>query len=297
MDGPQLDDLDLIVYDCECFEHDWLFCFKDVYTGERRHFWTEQAEELVEYLTDRGDSYFVSFNGAHYDMYIAKAIAAGCSPEEVHEVNDWIIVEGRQGWEHPLLEDCYFRINDVDLMKDTQLGTSLKSIEGHLGMSIEESSVDFTIRTKLTEGQRAEVLEYCEHDVDATERLLLERRYYLQTKLTLGARANLSPAKSLRVTNAKLTAAVLGARYEERDDEREYVLPDNLLTEWVPDEALAFFDRMHDESVPDEELWSSKLELNVGGCPVTLGFGGIHGALPRYREVSGWAVEEHAASI
>lgn len=284
MDGPTLGDLDLWVYDCECFRHDWLFCLKQAYTGERRHFWDDEAEEFLEFMEEHRDSYFVSFNGSHYDMYIAKAIAAGCSPEEVHEVNDFIIAEGRQGWEHPYLEDCYFRMNDVDLMKDTQLGTSLKSIEGHFGMSVEESEVDFRHEERLTAEERAEVLRYCEHDVDATEQLLMARHDYLETKLALGERAGLSPAKALYLTNAKLTAAVLGAKAEERDDERDYEVPGNLLTDWVPPEALEFFARMRDPEVPDEELWCSKLQLDVGGCPVTLGFGGIHGALPTYRE-------------
>lgn len=278
-----LGDLDLWVYDSEVFAHDWLFCFKRVETGERVHFWTEQAEELTRFLTEGRDSQFVSFNGSHYDVYIAKAIAAGCSPEEVHEVNDWII-GGNQGWEHPFLRDFYFPINDVDLMKDTQMGTSLKSIEGHLGMSIEESEVDFTHVEPLTDEERADVLEYCWHDVDATEELLIERHGYLETKLHLGARAGLTPSKSLGLTNAKLTAAVLGARRSEHDDERRYEYPRNLLTEWVPGEVFEFFDRISDPSVPDEDLWSSRLAIDVAGCPVTLGFGGIHGALPTYRE-------------
>lgn len=281
-----LADLDLWVYDCECLPDEWLFCFKNVSTGERVHFWTEQSEELATFLKGHRDSYFPSFNGSHYDIYIAKAIAAGCSPEEVHEVNDFIILEGRQGWEHPYVSDFYFPINDVDLMKDTQMGTSLKSIEGHFGMSVEESEVDFGREGALTEEERADLLRYCWHDVDATEELLMARHEYLETKLHLGERAGLTPAKSLWMTNAKLTAAVLGAERREHDDERAYEYPGNLLKEWIPQEVFDFFDRVRDPSVPDEELWCSKLEIDVGGCPVTLGFGGIHGAVPAYREES-----------
>jgi hypothetical protein len=37
---------------------------------------------------------------------------------------------------------------------------------------------------------------------------------------------------------------------------------------------------LYDKSVPDDELFKSKLNIFVGDCPVTLGFGGIHGAIP-----------------
>ena len=36
---------------------------------------------------------------------------------------------------------------------------------------------------------------------------------------------------------------------------------------------------MKDRSVPDEELFSSKLKMKIGECEIVLGFGGIHGAI------------------
>jgi len=284
--GVTLADLELIVYDFEVFAHDWLVVFKHVSTGRREHFWNERADELIDFVEDHAEAMLVSYNGSHYDQWILKAIAAGCTPEEVKEINDAIIAGDPETpiWEHPYLAGTWFRVNDVDLMKDTQVGTSLKSIEGHLGMSVDESEVDFDVAHRLSEAERADVLRYCEHDVDATEGLLAVRRDYLETKLTLGERAGLTPARSLYLTNAKLTAAVLGAEREEHDDERKYEYPDNLVRERIPREVFAFFDRVRDASVPDEELWTSKLEILVGRCPVTLGFGGIHGAIPKYRE-------------
>lgn len=282
----RLDDFEFYVYDCEVFAHDWLFVFKDRGTGEYTSFWND-PDALEEFADAHEDALFAGFNSSHYDQYILKAIMAGCDPEQVKEVNDWIIGTGNQPWEHPYLEGFYCSFNDVDLMKDTQMGTSLKSIEAHAGMSVEESGVAFDIGRELTEAERREVEEYCRHDVDATERLLGMREGYLMTKAALGERAGLAPARAMALTNAKLTAAVLGAQRYEWDDEREYEYPANLLMDYIPPEVIAFFDRIGDESVPDEELWKGKLEIEVGGCPVTLGFGGIHGALPKYREVAG----------
>jgi hypothetical protein len=87
------------------------------------------------------------------------------------------------------------------------------------------------------------------------------------------------------MTNAKLTAAYLDARREvEFNDEREYKYPENLRREYIPQEVFDFFDRLYDKSIPDDELFKSKLNITVGECPVTLGFGGIHGAIPFHRE-------------
>lgn len=84
------------------------------------------------------------------------------------------------------------------------------------------------------------------------------------------------------MTNAKLTAAMLKATKKPHDDERKYVYPDNLRKEYIPPEVFAFFDRMYDLSISDSELFKGKFNLNIGECPVTLGYGGIHGAIPNF---------------
>lgn len=278
-----LNDYEVYVYDCEVFVGDWLFVFKS--NGEYTCFWND-PEGLEEFMDAHENALFVGYNSSHYDAYILKSILAGCDPEQVKEVNDWIVCTDEQPWEQPYLKGFYYDFNDIDLMKDTQFGTSLKSIEGHAGMSVEESSVPFDIDRELTDEERADVELYCKHDVDATEQLLEMRTDYLLTKANLGERAGLETPRAMALTNAKLTAAVLGAEREEWNDEREYRYPDNLLKEFIPAEVIEFFDRMGDPEVDDEELWKSKLEIEVGGCPVTLGFGGIHGALPNWKGVT-----------
>ena len=134
-----LGDYDVYIYDCEVFAHDWLFVFKSaggIYTS----FWND-PEGLEEFMDAHEDALFVGFNSSHYDAYILKAILAGCDPEQVKEVNDWIVGTDNQPWDHPYLKGFYYDFNDIDLMKDCQFGTSLKSIEGHAGMSVEESDV------------------------------------------------------------------------------------------------------------------------------------------------------------
>lgn len=267
----------LITYDCEVFAYDWLVTFKDKETGQYTCIWNDN-EALKMALSE--DSIYVGFNSKHYDQFIIKAIAHGYSPEEIKQVNDYIIAGG-QGWQCPLL-DFYFQFNNVDIRDDTQMGLSLKAIEGHLGLSVKESSVPFDIDRPLTAEERAETEFYCKHDVDTAEKLIDIRKDYLKNKINLGRLAGLDEVKAMGMTNAKLTAAMLKAQKKPHDDERKYVYPENLRKEFIPPEVFAFFDKMYDLSVSDKELFSGKLNLNIGECPVTLGYGGIHGAIPNF---------------
>jgi hypothetical protein len=268
----------LITYDCEVFAHDWLVVFKDTETGKYTAIWNDN-DALKMALSE--DCVYIGFNSKHYDQFIIKAIALGYSAEEIKKVNDYII-NGGQGWECPMFRDQFFRFNNVDIKDDMQMGLSLKAIEGHLGMSVEESTVSFDIDRPLTEDEKKETLKYCIHDVDTTEKLVELRTDYLKNKINLGKMAGLDEIKAMGMTNAKLTAAMLKASPQPHDDERKYVYPDNLRKEFIPPEVFEFFDKMYDPSISDKDLFGGKLNLNIGECPVTLGYGGIHGAIPNF---------------
>ena len=270
----------LFVYDCEVFAYDWLVIFKD-YENKVFTVIHNDEEALKEFIDS--ECVYCGFNSKHYDQFIIKAICNGASIEEVKELNDYII-GGGQGWEHPLIRGNYFSFNNIDIKDDMQMGLSLKAIEGHLGMSVQESTVSFTLDRPLTQGELDEIIFYCKHDVDTTEKLVEVRTEYLKSKMSVGRMVGLSDAKALSMTNAKLTAALLGASAREYKDERAYTYPPNLLKEHIPTEVFAFFDQMHDESISDDDLFKSKLNFEIGGCPCVVGFGGIHGAIPTYEE-------------
>lgn len=278
----KLHDLDIIVYDCEVFAHDWLFVFLD--DGIYTHFWNEDIADLKSFVESRKQAVFAGFNNKRYDQYILKAIYAGCDPEQVKEVNDWIVGTDNVPWEHPYLQGVYIDIHNTDLMDDTQLGTSLKSIEGHLGLDIQESSVPFDYPDKLSKDQRKEVLKYCIHDVESTAELCKLRKDYLETKLHLASLNDIDQYKALNSTDPKLAAMLFRATpLDEPKDERDYVFPDCLDYDLVPAKVTDFFAQITDKKISDAELFASKLEIEIGGCPVTYAFGGIHGALPTYR--------------
>lgn len=271
----------IVTYDCEVFRHDWLVVFKDKETGVFTviHNDNEAVRECMD-----SDCIYIGFNSKHYDQYIIKGICADFSPQELKKLNDYIIA-GNQGWQYPGLEGFYFSFNNVDIRDDTQAGLSLKAIEGHMGMSIQETEVDFNLDRPLTQEELEQTIFYCKHDVDATEQLTDLRKDYLKNKVHLGKLAGLPEVKAMSMTNAKLTAAMLKAAPKPHADERQYVYPDNLRREFIPQEVFDFFDRLYDPQITDEELFGKNkdsLVISIGECPVTLGFGGIHGAIPNF---------------
>ena len=269
------------IFDCEVFAYDNFFVFKNAITNE--YVITHNNNEAVaEFM--KTHPLLGGYNNKHYDQFILKACLLDMQPEEVKEINDLIIEKGLNGWNIPSLKNSNIYFDQFDLMDDTQEGISLKDIEGHLGMDIRETTVPFDIDRPLTQAECEEVIYYCKHDVDATHILYKLRQVYLSNKLKLGVEKGLTPAKALYLTNAKMTAVYLDAVKKPHDDEREYVFPDNILWQYIPSEVKEYFSRLKDKSIPDDVLWGQKLDIMVGDCATTIGFGGIHGSIKNYRE-------------
>lgn len=272
----------IIVYDIEVFAYDWIIVFYDV--SQNKWYVFHNDNHGVLHFMLQPNTVFCGFNNKHYDNHIVKAICCGASPELVKQINDFIIEEDRQGWDHYFLRQNRFWFESFDLMDDTQVGTSLKHIEAHLGMNIEESKVDFNIDRPLTPKEIEETIFYCKHDVKATAKLLTLRKNYLECKINLGAMCGtpLAPSKALYLTNARLAAKYLDATYVERHDGREYTYPSTLNKELILKEILEFFEQILDPSIPDEVLFKRQLKIDIGGCPCTYAWGGVHGSLTQY---------------
>jgi len=271
------------IFDCEVFAHDWLFVFKNVVTGEFVIIWNDN-DAVAAFM--ECNPFLGGFNNKHYDNHILKAVLCGFTPEQVKEINDLIILEEINGWDIPTLREYRVYFDSFDLMDDCQMGLSLKAFEAHSGIPIEETEVDFNVTHALSEEEKAQTVYYCKYDVNATEKMFHLRKGYLENKVALGAKRGLTERQAMHMTNAKLTSVYLKAQKPEKPwtDQREYQYPDKLLRQYIPQEVFDFFDRMKDLSIPDDELFSSKLDLMVGVCPCTIAYGGIHGAIPTYVE-------------
>lgn len=255
-----------ILYDFEVFEYDWLVVFKE--PSKEHTVIYNDTEKLKGFFNQHKNSIFVGFNNRHYDDYILKAILSDINPKVV---NDWIIRDEKQGWEFPNLNSIYFL--SLDLRNDIPggIGLSLKEIESNLGMSIEESSVPFDIDRKLTLEEIKETEFYCKHDVDATERLYRERFDYIKSKLQIINAFNL-PIRCISMTNAQLTAEVMGARKRKYYDENIYDMPECI--DVKDKDVLTFFANPQDAT--------RNLEKDICGVPHTIAYGGLHGAIEKY---------------
>lgn len=255
-----------LIYDWEVFSHDWLVVFKE--PGKEHIVICNDDEKLTGFFNQHKNDIFVGFNNRHYDDFILKAVLSGINPKVV---NDWIITDEKQGWEFPGLNNINFL--SLDLMADIPggVGISLKEIESNLGMSIEESSVPFDIQRKLTKEEIQETEFYCKHDVDATEKLYYERFDYIKSKLQIINAFNL-PIKCISMTNAQLTAEVMGARKRKYYDENIYDMPS--CVDVKDREVLKFFENPQDAS--------RHLEKDICGIPHTIAYGGLHGAIEKY---------------
>lgn len=270
----------MISYDCEVTKYDFLVVFKEKSSGQYFVFHND-ATGIAEFLKTMQDEIFAGFNVKNYDRYMVGAIVNDGRPVIVKKVNDFII-NGHRPWEYPDNETINIYFNNCDVMDDMQQGLSLKAIEGHLGMDITETDVDFNIDRAWTKEETELMIMYCKKDVDMVEKLLDLRKDYLTTKLDLGRAVGLSDAQALYMTNAKLTAKYLGAIKKEHNDEREYTYPSNLKMDYIPKEVKEFFDKYINKAIPDEEIFCAdyKCEISIGNCEIVLGLGGIHGAIP-----------------
>lgn len=251
-----------LLYDFEVFAKDWLVVFKPY--GKDHIVFVNDYEGLQKFYNENKSAIFTGFNNKHYDNYILQGILSDLNPKKM---SDWIIEDKKQGWMFPGLKRFYF--NYLDLKQDIEgaLQISLKEIESNLGMSIEESSVDFLINRKLTEEEIEEVIRYCKHDVDATEALMNVRMNYVKSRLMIIKEFKL-PMKCLGMTNAQLDAEVMQAHSREYTDHLEYDKPSELQLKNT--EILNFYKTPLDKS--------SNLKVSICGVPHVLGFGGLHGA-------------------
>ena len=113
-------------FDFEVTKNDWLLVIIDYQTNER--FFFHNDCHGVEVFIRTHDYIYVGYNCKHYDNYILKGILNHYTPEQIKDINDWIIVERKNGWEYPF-DDPYIKLPPTtDLMLD-MLGISLKECE------------------------------------------------------------------------------------------------------------------------------------------------------------------------
>lgn len=255
-------------YDFEVTSHDWLLVLKDYRTRKRVVFHNSLPNDVQNFI-DMENPILMGYNNNGYDKYILKAILSGYTPEEVKGVNDWII-GGNNGWE---LDLGYTKVpTQIDLMNCIIPRKSLKELEGNLFLNITESTIDFNIKTKWNKQEYDEMLYYCDHDVDALFPIFDMLMTRFKSKYIIAKLGKMDHEYALSLTDANLTAVLLGAERKEHDDPFKYVYPKQVQKEKIPKEALDYFDDLighnnleYKTEAPCLALKTIDFQLGIGG--------------------------------
>ena len=257
-------------YDFEVTSHDWLLVLKDYRTRKRVVFHNSLPNDVQNFI-DIENPILMGYNNNGYDKYILKAILSGYTPEEVKDVNDWII-GGNNGWE---LDLGYTKVpTQIDLINCIIPRKSLKELEGNLRMNITESTIDFNIQTKWNEQEYDEMLYYCDHDVDALFPIFDMLMTRFKSKYIIAKLGKIDYEYALSLTDANLTAVLLGAERQEHDDNFAYVYPEQVQKEKIPKQALDYFDDIIEHNDLEYKVEAPCLDLKT--IDFQLGIGGGH---------------------
>lgn len=251
------------------FKKDWLVVIINLYEKTETVI-VNDKKKLEEYYESHKNEIWVGYNNNHYDQYIFKAILCDFDPKEV---NDFIIGQGKQGWQFSSMFRKITMYN-YDAMFRSDRG--LKTLEGFMGNDIKETSVPFDIDRKLTGEELAETIKYCRHDVEQTIEVFFARKDKFDAQMGLIKMFNL-PLSDISRTLTQLSAKVLEAQRprESRHDEFDISFPDTLRIE----KYKSVVDWYKDESNRD---YSKSLTIDVAGVETQFGWGGIHSAVPKY---------------
>lgn len=258
-------------YDFEVTAHDWLLVLKDYRKRERVVFHNSVPNDIQNFI-DTYNPILLGYNNNGYDKFILKAILNGYTPEETKDVNDYIIAGGN-GWE---LDLGYTKVpTQVDLINCIIPRKSLKELEGNLRMNITETTIDFNIKTKWTKEEYDEMLYYCDHDVDALFPIFDMLMTRFKSKFIIAKFGNIDPEYALSLTDANLTAVLLGAERQEHDDNFAYVYPEQVQKEKIPKEFLRYIDDLIEHNDLDYKPEAPALDLD--SIIFQTGIGGGHG--------------------
>ena len=254
----------MIFIDFEVFKFNWLCVAVDPIT-QKEYILVDDKPGLEKLYQNYKNDIWVTYNGRNYDQYILQSILCGFNPKEV---NDWIIVKDRKGWEFSTLFRK-FPIILYDTMPNPPV--SLKTLEGFMGLSIHETSVPFDIDRELTQQEIQETIKYCRFDVLNTIEVFLKRKDEFDAQMDLLKAFNL-PLSHLGKTQAQLAAVILDAKRVRFNDDWDIRLPNNALLGKYSRVGRWFLDKKnHNED--------ASLVMNIAGLEHTIAWGGIHAGL------------------
>ena len=267
--------ISILFFDFEVFKHDWLIVAIDPIQRKEYAFANNKSELEKLYKAYKQDIW-VGFNCRDYDQYILKAILCGFNPKEM---NDWIIVQERKGWEFSSLLHRY-PLNLFDTMPNPPV--SLKALEAFMGKNIHETSVPFDIDRPLTRSEIKETFDYCRDDVLNTIEVFLRRKGEFDAQMDLLKAFNLS-LSNVGKTQAQLAAVIFDAKKQTFKDEWDIRLPDNLqlgkyqfVGEWFLNKTNHKYEHFVTGKSGKKVKEKVHLDCEIAGLPHVIAWGGLH---------------------
>lgn len=260
-------------YDFEVFMGDWMVVIINP-IRKTRMIIVNDSDALKSYHNRYCNEIWIGYNSRSYDAFILKAILLGLNPKIV---NDEIIVKGNSGWS--ISKDFSdIQLYNFDIMNKY---VSLKQLEAFMGNDIRETSVPFDIDRPLTQEEIEETIKYCVHDVEQTIEVFRRRKSDFDAHMDLINTFNL-PLSMINLTQAQLTANILGCNKVERDNDEfdlEFVKTIRLKKYR---KVLDWFNNPRNHNYGKD----NRLVTNVCGVPHTFAWGGVHGCpdKPLYRK-------------
>lgn len=248
-------------YDFEVFMYDWMVVIinpidkiKTVIVNDRK--------ALKRYFNAHKNEIWVGYNSRNYDTFILKGLLLDMNPKEI---NDDIIYRGMKGWQ---ISRNFKKIEflNFDIFQDT----GLKTLEAFMGNDIKETSIPFDLPRKLTHAEIHETIKYCMHDVEQTVEVFIRKIEVYYSHIDLIETFDL-PLSMINLTQAQLTANIIGCEKVERDDEFDLQFVDTIQLDKYKYVLDWFKDRKN-------RNYKSSFETTVCGVPHTFGWGGVHGA-------------------
>lgn len=257
----------MLFFDFEVFPYDWMVVIKDTET-RITHKIHNNSDMLLKIYEENKKSIWIGYNSRSYDQYILKGILLGMSPQQI---NYHIIVLDQHGWSYSR-EFNKIPLYNYDVMTTPH---GLKQLEGFMGNDIRETTVNFNTNRPLTEKEIEEVFFYCNHDVEQTMHVFMNRKEDFETNLNVINLFNLH-ISNISKTQTQLAAIVLGAVKQNHDDEFEIIIAETIHLnkyKFIQDWYLNPLNRDYKKS----------LEIEVAGAPHVFGWGGLHGAKTQFQ--------------
>ena len=252
-------------YDFEVFKFNWHVRIINPVEKTSIAIW-DNADEFTDYFEKHKDQIWIGYNNSRYDQYIAKGIMLGMNPKEI---SDWIIVKGRDGWQ---FSSAFNKITMINFDTMLRTDTGLKPLEAFMGNDIRETEVPFDIDRPLNDEEKAQTEFYCNHDVEQTIEVFLNRKAEFDAALDLVKIFKL-PMTYMGKTGAQRVAKILGGKRQSFDDD-EFDFP------IAPTLKLSKYKSLLDwYKKPENHDYSKSNVVNICGIPHTLAWGGLHGAI------------------